>query len=61
MGEGRRTLLETWAELWKYAVTGALTAFPAPAPLSPQRREALAQGIFPLKLSFAYPQLSPAR
>lgn len=57
VGEGRRSLLETWGELRKSQEISNNSSVGN----IPRRREALAQGIFPLKLSFAYPQPSPAR
>lgn len=52
MGEGRRFPLERWGRLRKSREIGNKSSFGN----VPQPREALTQGIFPLKLPFAYPQ-----
>lgn len=56
VGEGRRSLLETWGELEKSQATSCITRSLA---TSPQPREALTQGSFPLKPPFASPQPAP--
>lgn len=54
MGEGSLAVLETWGELGK----SLATKYKSIIGNVPQPREALTQGIFPLKLPFAY--LQPA-
>lgn len=57
VGEASRSLLETWVELGK----SRATRYKSTIGNVPQPREALTQGIFPLKLPFAYPQPAAAQ
>lgn len=57
VGEASRSLLETWVELGK----SQATRYKSTIGNVPQPREALTQGIFPLKLPFAYPQPAAAQ